>query len=128
MSYNYSLLFAEISKRLAENPRRSIAQLASELGISRRTIQHIVSAQSGRTFNAIRDEILLIEVRRLFVSEPQLAIKEVCFALGFSSPRSFGRVLKRVSGVSPEKLRSTLTRESLLQEGTSSLVFPLSKC
>ena len=109
MSYNRTFLFLTISNRLDENPSTPIGLVCKELRISRRTAQDVVKAQTGKSFSALRYEILTKKARQLFTSQPNLAIKEVSFALGFRHPRSFGRALKRASGFSPEKMRSLVT-------------------
>jgi|SRR5580704_16413827 AraC-like DNA-binding protein len=121
MSYNHTLLFQRISNRLRENPRSSIRRLACELGISRRTIQLVVSSQAGKPFSALQEESLMKMVRQLFVSQPGLAIKEVSFSVGFCSPRSFARAVKRACGLSPEELRSCVTRVSFREENANDL-------
>jgi AraC-like DNA-binding protein len=108
MSYSHSLLVVEISEHLRSNPRHSVAQLAQSLKVSRRTIQDVLSKETGKSFSALREEILMSSVKDLFLSRPELAIKEISFALGFNSPRSFARVVKRACGLSPHEFRSQL--------------------
>lgn len=111
MSYNHALLFETITKHLQMNPRCSINYLSNQLKISRRTIQEVVSAKSSKTFSALRQEVLLNEVKRLLVSKPELTIKEISFNVGFYSPRSFARSVKKACGYSPEELRLRLSLE-----------------
>lgn len=113
MSYSHALLFASISKLLHQNPRSSIARLSRELRISPRTIQHVINAHAGKAFSGLREEILMERVTQLLLSQPGWAIKEVSFAVGFRSPRSFARAVRRACGFSPEDLRSCLTRSDL---------------
>jgi AraC-like DNA-binding protein len=108
MSYNHKLLFAVISKHLHENPASSIRHLSTVLGISYRTIQHIVDGESGKTFSTLRGEILIARVKQLFIAQPWYAIKEVSSALGFSSPRTFGRAVKRACGLSPKEFQCSV--------------------
>ncbi|SRR5258708_24817159 len=121
MSYNHTLLFRRISDRLCENPRSSIRRLARELGISRRTIQLVVSTQAGKPFSALQEELLMKMVRQLFISQPGLAIKEVSFSVGFCSPRSFARAVKRACGLSPEELRSCVAQVSFREQSVKEL-------
>lgn len=116
MSYSHNLVFAFVSKRLHEKPATSLGHLSAELGVSHRTIQEIVSEQTGKTFSALRGETLMARVKQLFLSQPGLAIKEASFALGFCSPRSFGRAVKRACGLSPCELRSSSAARRLLKE------------
>jgi transcriptional regulator GlxA family with amidase domain len=111
LSYNHILLFESISKYLDDNPRSSIRQIARELKISRRTIQEVIFVSAGKSFSALREELMMEKLQGLFVSQPGLAIKEVSFIIGFYSPRSFGRAVKRACGFSPQELRSYLVNE-----------------
>jgi AraC-like DNA-binding protein len=111
VSYSYSLLCEEIFRRVHKNPHGSIGRLSRELGVSRRTIQCVLKTKTGKTFRVVREEILMLNVKQLLLSQPGLAIKEVSFAAGFTSPRSFGRTVKRASGLCPEELRSLLARD-----------------
>jgi AraC-like DNA-binding protein len=121
MSYNHSLLFASIYKRLHESPQSSVGHVSRELGVSYRTVQQVVYGETGKTFRTLREEILMVRVRQLFISQPGLAIKEVSFALGFCSSRSFGRAVKRACGFSPEDLRSSLAHRRFAKEEVDAL-------
>lgn len=124
MSYNRNLVFASISKRLHEEPATSLGNLSAELEVSYRTVQEIVYGETGKSFSALREEILMTRVKQLFISQPGLAIKEASFALGFSSPRSFGRAVQRACGLSPDELRSSLAAQGFLKEETDVLAGP----
>jgi transcriptional regulator GlxA family with amidase domain len=116
MSYNHNLIFDFISKRLRDNPATSIQYLATELGVAYRTIEKVVFAETGKSFRTLREEVLLTKVKQVFISQPGLAIKEVSFALGFRSPRAFGRAVQRVCGLSPEELRASIASQRDLQK------------
>ena len=105
MSYNPKLLFGKIVDSLDESPSRTLGDLARNLKVRRRTIEEAIKFVTGGTFELLRQEILLVQVRTLFASEPTLSIKELGFTLGFKSPTSFARSVKRATGFSPEELR-----------------------
>jgi transcriptional regulator GlxA family with amidase domain len=113
MSYDSRLLFEAISISLHESPSKTLLDISKNLRVSRRTIEKAISSSTGGTFRQFREEILLRSVRSLCVSQPTLAIKELCFAVGFKSARSFARAIKRVSGSSPEEFRFRVARELL---------------
>lgn len=87
--------------------------LSQELRLSRRTIQKTVVVACGKNFRDLREEVLIARVKNLFVSEPTLAIKAISFSLGYESPRSFARAIRRACGFSPEELRSAVAEEFL---------------
>jgi AraC-like DNA-binding protein len=106
VSYNQALLFETISLHLHRNPSTSLGDLSGQLRVSRRTIQTVIIVKTGKGFTNLRKEMLLAKVRNLFMSQPAWAIKEVSFAVGYRSARSFARAIKRACGSSPEELRS----------------------
>jgi AraC-like DNA-binding protein len=74
---------------------------------------------TGKTFSNLRQAILMAKVKELFVSQPQLAIKEVSFSVGYRSARSFARAVRRACGFSPEAFRSRVTRELVVPQDSS---------
>jgi len=111
MSYDYRLLFEEISLSLHRNPCRSLEVLSRELRISRRTIQNVIVVMTGKNLRALREQILITALRDLFITRPSSAIKELSVDLGYKSARSFARAIRRASGTSPEQFRSRITYE-----------------
>jgi AraC family transcriptional regulator len=112
MSYDPELLFEKISAHLRKTPCRTLCSLSRSLHISRQTLEKAVYASTRGTFGHLRDQILLALVRDYFVSAPNMAIKEVAFALGFASASSFARTIKRLCGCSPEGFRSRITHRA----------------
>lgn len=110
-SYNRRLLFKRITLTLQSKPHCSLAELARGLGVSRRTIQNAVNVVTGKKFKDLRNEVLLERVKSLFASAPNTPIKEVSFKVGYRSPRSFARAVRRACGFSPEQLRTRVARE-----------------
>jgi AraC-like DNA-binding protein len=119
MSYNHGLLFARIFLQMLMAPCISVETLARELNVSRRTIQGVIRDRAGKSYSALRQEILVAKTRQLFAEYPSLAIKEVSFAVGFVSARSFARAIRRACGVSPEDLRSCVAANKHFCEGSA---------
>jgi AraC-like DNA-binding protein len=113
LSYDPRILFDSISRCLKQNPSISLGTLSQQLQLSRRTIQKTVVVACGKNFRDLREEVLIARVKNLFISEPTLAIKAISFSVGYESPRSFARAIKRACGFSPEKLRSVAAEEFL---------------
>ena len=113
MSYDPTLLFDRILSSLDESPSKTLADLLQTLQVSRRTIEKAIRLSTGGTFRLLREEILLVQAKALFASQPTLPIKELGFRLGFKSATSFARAVKRASGFSPEDLRIRVAREFL---------------
>jgi len=108
MSYDPKLLFGKISTYLHECPRKTLRDLAQNLRVSPQTIKKAIRLSRDQSFSRFRQEILLKQARRCLLSRPTVSIKELSFCLGFKSASSFARSIRRLSGASPEELRSHL--------------------
>lgn len=108
MSYDPTLLYERIFLSLQRNPGLSLEELSQELHVSRRTIQNTVIGATGKKFRDLRDELLLTGFKSALAAEPAAAIKELSSKIGYRSPRSFARAIRRACGIPPEQLRSLL--------------------
>ncbi|MGC2390626.1 MAG: helix-turn-helix domain-containing protein [Candidatus Acidiferrum sp.] len=106
MSYDRDSLFRRILLHIRREPCTSLQSLSKELRVSRRTIQEVIRRGARKSYRALRRDTLVAKSLELFSGKPSLAIKEVSFAVGFASPRSFARAIKKATGMSPEDLRS----------------------
>ncbi len=122
MSYDSSMLFHNVSLWLQQNPSISLGNLSRELQVSRRTIQKTIVLASGKTFRDLREQILVARAKALFISKPNLPIKTLSFSVGYESPRSFARAIKRACGLSPQELRSHVVKESFSSERNERVV------
>ena len=111
MSYDYELLYLRVSLSLQRKPNSSLRELSRELRVSGRTIERTVLLAARKTFSDLRKGILLECVTTIFVSRPTEVIKKISFELGYKSPRSFSRAIKRACGSSPAELRSDIIRD-----------------
>jgi len=107
------LLSERVALSLFGNPSISLQELSKELGVSRRTMQRAVIDVKGKRFRDLQDELLLARVESLLMAAPCLAIKELCFQVGFQSPRSFARAVRSACGLSPEQLRAHIASSLL---------------
>ena len=118
MRYEAKFLFDAVSLRLTRTPSRLLGEFSRELRVSRRTIERAVIVASGKTFRKLREEILVERVRSTFTTDPTRGIKELASRLGYKSPRSFARAIRRACGSSPEELRSRIIRDVDAVENT----------
>ncbi len=119
MSYKHQLLLDAISHHLSRTPSCPLTDLSRELCVSRRTIEVAISVTTGKTFRGLRVEMLVERVKSLLQSDPMRAIKEMSFDLGYKSPRSFARAIKRACGSAPAQLRSRIIFQLLQDENRS---------
>jgi len=112
MSYDPKLLFEQISVCLNENPRKTLEELAQSLRVSKRTIKKTVRSLTGGNFRHYREEVLMERVKGFFAMQPGAAIKVLSIDLGFKSPSSFARAVRRASGACPGELRTFVAGET----------------
>jgi len=111
MSYDPRLLFESIAARLKENPRKTLEELSQDLQVSKRTIKKTVRLSTGGNFRHYREEVLMDRVKGFFAKQPSAPIKVLSIDLGFKSPSSFARAVRRASGACPGELRTFVTGE-----------------
>ena len=111
VSYDHGLLHLRVSLSLQRKPNTSLRELSRELHVSRRTIQNAVISVAGKKFRDLQEETLLARVQSILMTRPGIAIKELSCDVGYRSPQSFARALRRACGVPPEQLRARIARE-----------------
>lgn len=99
------VLMEMVSQHLAANPGASVQSAARACGVSRQTVDRVTKRCVGRTFRGLRDEYRHRAAVALLAERPPLLVKEIAFALGFSTPRSFARWARRIVGRAPGELR-----------------------
>lgn len=86
----------------------SLEGVAAELGISARTLQRHL-ADLGFSYNAVADEVRQ-SAAGLYLEQPDIAISEVAYLLGFSDQSAFNRAFKRWTGLTPKQFRQNARR------------------
>jgi AraC-like DNA-binding protein len=104
--YDHVRLFARAAAVLANDPSLSLRQLARHLRVHPHTLAHIIRERTGAGFSAWRARHRLVAARILFVSRPDLSIKEIAAATGFGSTAVFDRFIRRTCGCSPSQCRT----------------------
>jgi len=86
--------------REGEPTQRAVAKLCA---MSERTLQRRLQ-EEGTTFVELLEEVRF-GLSRLYLDDPQLAVFEVAFLLGYSEPSAFNRAFRRWTGGSPSEFR-----------------------
>ncbi|HKS08989.1 MAG TPA: AraC family transcriptional regulator [Pyrinomonadaceae bacterium] len=82
----------------------SLERIAAHLGLTPRTLQRKLQ-ELGTSYNDVLDQMRR-QLAERYLREPQMAICEVAYLLGFSESSSFHRAFKRWTGVTPKEFRS----------------------
>jgi AraC-like DNA-binding protein len=81
----------------------SLKAVAAGLHMSARSLQRKLGS-AGVTFDALLDEVRR-ELALRYLADPEIAIGEVAYLLGFSEPSPFHRAFKRWTGMTPSASR-----------------------
>ncbi|MFF8913309.1 AraC family transcriptional regulator ligand-binding domain-containing protein [Streptomyces sp. NPDC015032] len=94
----------ELIEVLLPSGRCSIEQVASSLGVDRRTVHRYLAA-SGETFSSLLNATRT-ELAEQLVANPRRSLTEISGLLGFSGPSGFSRWFREQFGSSPREWRS----------------------
>jgi AraC-like DNA-binding protein len=103
--YDHVRLYAKACAVLADHPALSLRQLARTLHVHPHTLAQIIREHTGTSFSAWRARHRLVAASGLLRSRPDLSIKEIAAATGFSSTSVFDRFVRRTCGCSPSHCR-----------------------
>ena len=82
----------------------SIKSVARELGRSERSLQRHLR-ELGYTYNALADEVREATAR-LYLEQPDIALAEIAYLLGFADQSTFNHAFKRWTGRTPKQART----------------------
>lgn len=94
----------------------SEAELARELGLSRRSLQRRLSEQ-GLSYKQLVDTTRH-ELALRYLDDPRKLMTEITFLLGFSEQSAFTRSFRRWQGESPSAYRQARRESQLARDGT----------
>lgn len=95
--------YCEVANALIANPsdRRSIPQLADEIGVTDRTFARRFKTETGLTFGEWRRRrVLLAALERLSAGE---SVTGIALDLGYDSPSAFIAMFKKALGAAPTR-------------------------
>lgn len=97
-------------KKLYINPNLSLDMLALELGLDRRHISGAINACAKKNFFAYLNEYRVKEAVRIMsdADNKDLTIEAIAFDSGFNDRRTFHRVFKLFTGLTPGNFRDSL--------------------
>lgn len=83
--------------------------------MSERSLQRHLR-EHGSSFNALADEVREATAR-LYLDQPDMALAEIAYLLGFGDQSAFTRAFKRWTGRTPREARSHPVRTSAASPG-----------
>lgn len=85
----------------------TLAQVARQLGLPSWTLRRRLQAEEGTRFQDIIDEARQ-GLALSYIRDTEMALGEIAFLLGFSSPEAFQRAFRRWTGLPPGQFRRGL--------------------
>jgi AraC-like DNA-binding protein len=82
----------------------SLEGVARELAMSERSLQRHLG-ELGYTYNTLADEVREATAR-LYLDQPDIALAEIAYLLGFADQSTFNRAFKRWTGCTPKQART----------------------
>ena len=93
----------------------SLESVARELGMSARSLQRHLR-DLGSSFNALADEVRQATAH-LYLEQPDMALAEISYLLGFADQSAFNRAFKRWTGSTPKQVRNRRARARAASPG-----------
>lgn len=81
-----------------------VSKLASELGMTERTLARHIKAKTGQTTMSLIQSVRLNRARVLLESS-RLSVEQIAEQVGYGDATALWRLMRRVSGLSPRQLR-----------------------
>lgn len=95
-------------KKLFVNSDLSMEVLAAELGLDRRHVSSAINVCTNKNFYAYLNEYRVKEAIRLMSDSNDLTIDAVAYDSGFNDRRTFHRIFKQFTGLTPAAFRNSL--------------------
>jgi len=106
-NYNHQILervFSFIHSN-SDNPEISLEHAAGAAALSKFYFTRFFKEQTGQTFHTYLSQVRISRAKE-FLTESDLPIIEIAYLSGFSSLKTFNRLFKTFTGVSPSTYRS----------------------
>ncbi len=105
MAYSYHLLFSQVDRLLSTKPRMTLLRVAEELNVGTHTLSRSVRQFTGKSFCEYQKAKILERTCCLIATDAALLEKQIAAQIGYSSPDSFARFIKRTTGVCMREFR-----------------------
>ncbi len=110
MTYEAFVVVRSALALMRMTPARPLMAVAAQCGVSRHTLGRAFRRWGQESAAEVRDLLLHERMEALMTALPPKTIKEISDLLGFMTPQSFARWLKREDGLVPRALREELCR------------------
>jgi AraC-like DNA-binding protein len=96
-------LFTE--QKLHRNEELSLAQIATELGLSSHQTSELINTQCGVGFSRLVREYRVEDAKHQLIHEPKASVLSISLSVGFSSQSNFYTAFREIVGQTPAQFR-----------------------
>ena len=89
----------------------SIMSVANEIGIVPRQLSWYLNSVKKINFNIWINRLKVDEVKRLIESDQNLAIKDITYKVGFSSPERLSKIFKSITGMTATEYKNKIVED-----------------
>ena len=89
----------------------SIVSVADEIGIIPRQLSWYLNSVKRINFNIWINRLKVDEVKRLIESDQNLAIKDITYKVGFSSPERLSKIFKSITGMTATEYKNRVAED-----------------
>ncbi|MCR6642080.1 MAG: AraC family transcriptional regulator [Sporocytophaga sp.] len=89
------------------NAELDLSLVSKKTGVNQRYISETISEKFNCNFKTYVNQIRINEAKRL-LKDSDLNIGEIAYSVGFSSPGSFNRVFKSLTGMTPSEFQEDI--------------------
>lgn len=100
-------LLAQMTEYINKNysKKLTLQQIASQFYISQSTCSNLLKENVGMTFNDYISKIRIQNAKKL-LTETKLSVNKISDEIGYSNPKYFFKIFKKITGYTPLKYRS----------------------
>lgn len=119
MAYGFRPVVESALTLMRQRPARTLGEVARLCGVSRHTLIRAFRRSGPAPAAEVRSRELWELMTTLMRDSSAMTIAEISDTLGFATPRSFARWVKRASGRSPRVLRDELCDCADIEHGAA---------
>jgi len=106
--YNSFLIFQNFLKAInLDCQQNTVDMLAQKLGLKRYNVSIAINRCTQKNFNTLINEYRIKEAI-LSLSNKKFTVDQIAFDCGFSDRKSFYRIFKKITGLSPTEFRNNV--------------------
>lgn len=101
--------------KIYRNNAIGLDDLSEHINDNRYKVSQVINTYFAKNFYSFLNDYRIEEAKQLLVSDPSLSVKAIMYEVGFNSKNSFYSAFKKITGLSPNRYRTTATTLKIAQ-------------